>query len=217
MKVKGKLCHLWRAVDHEGEALEAVATAKRDKVRGAEASQADHEEIRGSSQLRHRWASGIFGGDERDRCCCRSARGRRSAQQSCREFASAVSAARTGDAAVSKSEDAAEVQLGSCPGAQPIQSGAPSRHEASLQAETLCCLGRVARSRGIDRRSRRGGRAARRRACVTLTPPGRGAPLIGCAQWGTTFWAETPLISMRARNAVIDPMQPLPAVKQAAP
>src|SRR5580693_1759926 len=38
-------------------------------------------------------------------------------------------------------EDAAEVQLSSCPGAQPIQSGAPSRHEASLQAETLCSLG----------------------------------------------------------------------------
>ncbi len=63
-------------------------------------------------------------------------------------------------------EDAAEVQLSSCPGAQPIQSGAPSRHEASLQAETLCCLGRVARPRGIDRRSRDGGRAACRQASV---------------------------------------------------
>ena len=82
-----------------------------------------------------------------------------------------VSATRTGDAALSKSEDAAEVQLSSCPGAQPIQSGAPSRHEADLQAETLCCLGRVARSRGIDRRSRDGGRPAYRRASVTLTPP----------------------------------------------
>ena len=29
-------------------------------------------------QHRHRWASGIFGGDERDRCCCRAARGWRS-------------------------------------------------------------------------------------------------------------------------------------------
>src|SRR6185437_7231112 len=52
-----------------------------------------------------------------------------------------VSATRTGDAAILKYEDAAEVQLNSCPGAQPIQSIAPSRHEASLQAETLCCLG----------------------------------------------------------------------------
>jgi hypothetical protein len=131
---------------------------------------ADHEEIRGSSQHLHRWASGIFGGDERDRCCCRAARSRRSAQQSRREFASTVSATRTGDAALSKSENTAEVQLSSCPGVQPIQPGAPSRHEASLQAETLCGLGQVARPRGIDRRSRDGGRAACRRASVTLTP-----------------------------------------------
>jgi hypothetical protein len=101
------------------------------------ASQANHEEIRGSSQHRHRWASGIFGGDERDRCCCRAARGRRSAQQSRREFASAVSATRTGDAALSKSEDAAEVQLSSCPGAQPIQirSTISSRGNSAALAE----------------------------------------------------------------------------------
>jgi DDE superfamily endonuclease len=32
VKVNGKLCYLWRAVDHEGEVLEAVTTAKRDKA-----------------------------------------------------------------------------------------------------------------------------------------------------------------------------------------
>jgi putative transposase len=32
VKVNGKLCHLWRAVDPEGEALESVVTAKRDKA-----------------------------------------------------------------------------------------------------------------------------------------------------------------------------------------
>ena len=32
MKVNGKLCYLWRAVDHEGEVLEAVITARRDKA-----------------------------------------------------------------------------------------------------------------------------------------------------------------------------------------
>jgi putative transposase len=31
VKVNGRLCYLWRAVDHEGEVLEAVVTAKRDK------------------------------------------------------------------------------------------------------------------------------------------------------------------------------------------
>jgi putative transposase len=32
VKVNGKLCYLWRAVDHEGEVLEAVVTSKRDKA-----------------------------------------------------------------------------------------------------------------------------------------------------------------------------------------
>jgi putative transposase len=32
VKVIGKLCYLWRAVDHEGEVLESVVTAKRDRV-----------------------------------------------------------------------------------------------------------------------------------------------------------------------------------------
>jgi putative transposase len=31
VKVNGTLCYLWRAVDHEGEVLEAVVTTKRDK------------------------------------------------------------------------------------------------------------------------------------------------------------------------------------------
>ena len=32
VKVNGKLRYLWRAVDHEGEVLEAVVTSKRDKA-----------------------------------------------------------------------------------------------------------------------------------------------------------------------------------------
>jgi putative transposase len=32
VKVSGKLCYLWRAVDHEGEVLESVVTVKRDKA-----------------------------------------------------------------------------------------------------------------------------------------------------------------------------------------
>jgi putative transposase len=32
VKVNGKLRYLWRAVDHEGQVLEAVVTAKRDKA-----------------------------------------------------------------------------------------------------------------------------------------------------------------------------------------
>ena len=32
VKINGKLCYLWRAVDHEGEVLEAVVTTRRDKA-----------------------------------------------------------------------------------------------------------------------------------------------------------------------------------------
>jgi transposase-like protein len=32
VKVNGKLCYLWRAIDHEGQVLEAVVTTKRDKA-----------------------------------------------------------------------------------------------------------------------------------------------------------------------------------------
>ena len=32
MKINGKRCYLWRAVDHEGEVLEVVVTSKRDNA-----------------------------------------------------------------------------------------------------------------------------------------------------------------------------------------
>jgi len=32
VEINGRLCYLWRAVDHEGEVLEAVVTEKRDKA-----------------------------------------------------------------------------------------------------------------------------------------------------------------------------------------
>ena len=31
VKINGKLYYLWRAVDHEGEVLDAIVTKKRDK------------------------------------------------------------------------------------------------------------------------------------------------------------------------------------------
>ena len=42
MKVNGKLCYLWRAVDHEGEVLEVLLPAKRDKAAALKLSLADH-------------------------------------------------------------------------------------------------------------------------------------------------------------------------------
>jgi transposase-like protein len=158
VKVNGKLCYLWRAVDHEGEVLEAVATAKRDKAAalkllkrimkkyGAPRSIVT-DGLRGYSAAMNE----IGVAAERHEVGGRLNNRAENSHQPFRRRERAMQR-------FSKSEDAAEVQLSSCPGAQPIQSGAPSRHEASLQAETLCSLGRVARPRGIDRRSRDGGR-----------------------------------------------------------
>ena len=155
VKVNGKLCYLWRAVDHEGEVLEAVVTARRDK---AAALKLLKRILRKYGVPRSIVTDRLRGycGDGRYRCCRRAARGWRSAQQSRREFASAVSAARMGDAAVSKYEDAAEIQLSSRPGPQPIQSGAPSRHPAYLQTETLGRISGVARPCGVDRHLKEG-------------------------------------------------------------
>ena len=73
-----------------------------------------------------------------------------------RRISPAVSTTRAGDAAVSKCEDAAEVQLSSRPGPQPFQSGAASRHPAGLQAETHSRIGGMARPYGVDNRLRVG-------------------------------------------------------------
>jgi hypothetical protein len=37
VKINGKFCYLWRAVDHEGEVLETVVTTKRDTGYGVNA------------------------------------------------------------------------------------------------------------------------------------------------------------------------------------
>ena len=148
VKVNGKLCYLWRAVDHEGEVLELVVTAKRDKAAAVKFLKRIMK-IRPTAEDRDRRASRLLCGDERGQQR-RSPGGRPRAQQSRGEFASAVSTTRARYAAVSKYEDVAEIQLSSRPGPQPFQPRAPSRHPPSLQAETLCHIGRVARPRGLN-------------------------------------------------------------------
>jgi putative transposase len=61
VKINGKLRYLWRAVDHEGEILESVATVKRDKIA------AGHEEIWPATERHHGRSLLLFRGDERDR------------------------------------------------------------------------------------------------------------------------------------------------------
>src|SRR5450631_2627657 len=80
----------------------------------------------------------------------RSRRGWPSAQQSSGEFASTVSTAREGDAAVSEHEDPAEIQFNSRAGPQSFQSGAPPRQQRNIQRKTVGFADGVARSRVIN-------------------------------------------------------------------
>ena len=52
VKVNGKLCYLWRAVDHEGEVVETVVIGKRHKAAELESARA-HEDIWPAADRRH--------------------------------------------------------------------------------------------------------------------------------------------------------------------
>jgi putative transposase len=94
VKINGKLCYLWRPVDHEGEVLETVVTAKRDKAAALKFLKREHhEEVWPPAERRRGRALFLSRGDERDRQR-RSSRDWSSAQQSRGEFASAVSTTR---------------------------------------------------------------------------------------------------------------------------
>ena len=146
--VKVRLCYLWRAVDHEGEVLEAVVTAKRDK---AAALKLLKRIMKKYDQPRKIVTDGLRAYSAAMKAIGNSDRQEvgRGLNNRAEKFASAVSTTRARHAAFSKHEDTAKVQLSSRPGPQPFQSGAPSRHPSRLQAQTLCRIGRVACSCGL--------------------------------------------------------------------
>jgi len=136
VKINGKLCYLWRAVDHEGEVLEAVVTANRDKAAALKLlkrvmQKCGRPRIIVTDRLRaYSAAMNEIGIADRHEV------GRRLNNRA-EKFSSIVSTTRTSDAAVSKYADAAEVQLSSRPSSEPFQSGTSSRRPIGLQAETF--------------------------------------------------------------------------------
>ena len=118
VKVNGKLCYLWRAVDHEGEVLESGVTAKRDKAAALKFLKrimkiyGRPQKIVTDGLCSYPAAMKEIGNADRPRSVLGST--------TRREFASAVSTPRTGHAAVSKHEDVAKIQLSSCTGPQPF-------------------------------------------------------------------------------------------------
>jgi putative transposase len=170
VKVNGKLCYLWRAVDHEGEVLEAVVTTKRDKPAALKLLKRIMKKYGSPCSVvtdgcgAYSAAMKEIGSADRHEVGLRL-------NKSGGELASAVSATRASDAGLSKLEDAAEVQLSSRPGPQPIQSGAASRHPARLQAETLCCIGGVAGACGVGSGLREDVSRYPQATAVALTSP----------------------------------------------
>jgi DDE domain len=147
VKINGKLCYLWRAVDHEGEVLETVVTAK-DKAAAVKFLKAHHEEIWPPAECRPRRALLLSRCDDGDRQR-RSPRGWSSPQQSGEKLASGFSTTRASHAAVPKRQDATEIQLSSCSGPQPFQPGTSSRRPRNLQTVTFGRARRVARAHGL--------------------------------------------------------------------
>ena len=147
MKINGKLCYLWRAVDHEGEVLETMVTAKRDK---AAALKLLKRIMKKYGQLQSVVTDGLrsypaamkeIGNADRHEV------GRRLNNRA--ENSTAISTTRTSHAALSECKDTTKVQFNSRAGPQSFQPGASSRDPRGLQAETLGRAGRVAHSHGL--------------------------------------------------------------------
>ena len=141
VKVNGKLCYLWRAVDQDGEVLRLWSPRSGTKLQRRMLFKRIMKKYGAPGSIVTDTGLGPYsspktisvlpnvghevGGWLNNR-----------AENSHQPFRRRERAMQR-----RKSGDAAEIQLSSCPGAQlQFNQGAPSRHEASLQAETLCCL-----------------------------------------------------------------------------
>src|ERR1700674_5212500 len=166
VKINGKLYYLWRAVDHEGEVLEAVVTARRDKAAALKLLKRIMKKYgRPRTIVTDRLRAYSAATKEIGAADRHEVGGRLNNR--------AENSTGAGDAAVSKYEDAAEIQFSSRPSPESFQSGAASHHPAGLQAETLDCIGGVARPCRVERRLRAGVSSSASVNPVTLTTPRR--------------------------------------------
>ena len=141
VKVNGNLGYLWRAIDHEGEVLEAVVTAKRDKAAALKLLKRIMKKygaprsIVTDGRLAYSAAMNDIGvAADRHEVGRRLNNRAENSHQPFRRRERVMQG-------LSKLEDAAEIQRSSRPGPQSFQSGAASGHTASLQAEALDCVG----------------------------------------------------------------------------
>ena len=170
VKVNGKLCYLWRAVDHEGEVLEAVVTAKRDKAAALKFLKRIMKKygrplsVVTDGLCSYPAAMKEIGNADRQEAGRRLNNRAENSHQPFRRRERAMQRFRS-------MKTLQKFSSGSCPGPQPFQSGAPSRHPPGLQTKALRRVGRVERPRGLIAAWVSACCAQRRRPAVALTKP----------------------------------------------
>ena len=143
VRINGETNYLWRAVDHEGEVLEAYATKKRDRSAYVEISEESDEAARSPSGGCHGWSALLRRSHERDRQRGPSS-DRTMAQQQSRKFTSAAPATRTGDGEIQERKVATEIHRRPRLDTQSFQSGPSPQPPRHLQTEPFRRIGRVA-------------------------------------------------------------------------
>ena len=169
VKVNGKLFYLWRAVDHEGEVLDAVVTSKRDKAAALKLLKRILKKYGRPRKIVTDGLCSYSAAMKEVGAADRHEVGRRlnnRAENSHQPF-------RRRERAMQRFRSLKTLQKFSSVHAQvhTIQSGAPSRHPEDLQTETLGRIGGVARPCGVDRNLKEGVCPTSRRTAVTLTTP----------------------------------------------
>ena len=149
VKVNGELFYLWRAVDHEGEVLDAVVTSKRDKAAALKLLKRILKKYGRPRKIVTDGLCSYSAAMKEVGAADRHEVGRRlnnRAENSHQPF-------RRRERAMQRFRSLKTLQKFSSVHAQvhnQFQSGAPSRHAADLQTETLGGISGVARPCGID-------------------------------------------------------------------
>jgi transposase-like protein len=137
VKINGQMHYLWRAVDHEGEVLEVLATKERDK---ASALKLTKRLMKRYGRPQRIVTDGLRSYGAALKEIRRSSGGGPLAQQQGTKLTPAVPPTRAGNGAVPTDEDPPEVRRRPRHGPQPLQSGTPPRQQRPLQETTLSGL-----------------------------------------------------------------------------
>lgn len=148
VKINGETRYLWRAVDHEGEALEVFCDETSRPQGCTSISEEGHEALWPAEDDRDRSPRFISVSHVVDRKCVIPG-APAMAQQSCGEFTSTVSTARASDGEILELANLAQVRRRSRLNPQTLQSATPPDDARRLQAESRSRHGGMASAGGL--------------------------------------------------------------------